>query len=632
MRHYYLNSRILFLLIVVTLFFSCNKEQRITDSHQTLYKDLTERLSYKNQDSVINVVNDYSKENGVSFTATDSAYMFKSLGLAYMYKRDYRKSLNYLLRTDSILTRTESYKELADVKPKIIIAYSRLAQLDKALEVAQRAEVIAKSHAPEKLADLYGEFARVYYYLDRTSNKAVMYLKKASDNALKYGDTTLYANMSFRVSTVYTQKKMIDSSLYYLDNAINILEKGSNSLLLSYAYTEKGNCYGSVGFKNRALRYYKKSIELCRKVNLPITTNLYNCGSIYMNRGKTDSALYFYKKVLRSTRDVNLDTKTKGMVEHSFKYIADIYISKNRPYKALQAYKDYIRYRDDVYNDNMHSKLAEIETKYQTEIKQAKIDKLEREMDYRKQVQVNNAIIIVALILIIAFVIFGFIYYSRAKAATRDQEQFMLEQRLLRSQMNPHFILNTFTTIQSFISGKKLDMAERYLVKFSRLLRLSLDNSIEEYVSLEEETEAIINYLELQKMRFDRMFEYEIDIDDNIDSYDILIPPMLIQPFVENSVEHGFKGVEEGGKITISVKKLDGVILCKVDDNGCGLNRTEEEKDKKKPSHSINITKRRFSLLDNKSSNKFSVDIHNKNKPQEGSGVLVVLTIPFKNM
>ncbi len=632
MRHYFISSRVLFFLTVIALFLSCNKQNREIDIHKTFYNDITEQLNYKNQDSVIDVVKVYHINNNSSFTDTDSAYMFKSLGMAHMYKRDYKRSLNYLLRADSLFTKTDSYKDLADIKPKIVIDYARLAQLDKALDVAQKAEIITKEHAPEKLAELYGEFARVYFYLERGSSKAVRYLKKASDYAIRYSDTSLYANMSFRIATIYTQKRMIDSSLYYLDNAIDILEEGSNAALLSYAYTEKGNCYGSVGFKNRSLNYYKKSISLCKKVNLPITTNLYNCGSIYLNRGKTDSALYYYKQVLKSTRNIKIDKKTKGLLEYSFKYIADIYISKNKPYKALQAYKDYIRYREEVYNDNMHSKLAELETKYQTEIKQAKIDKLEREMDYRKQVQVNNAIIIVALILIIAFVVFGFIYYSKARTAKRDQEQFMLEQRLLRSQMNPHFILNTFTTIQSFISGKKLDMAERYLVKFSRLLRLSLDNSIEEYISLEDEIEAITNYLELQKMRFDRMFEYEIDIEDGIDCYDILIPPMLIQPFVENSIEHGFKGVEEGGMIKIMVKKLQGVILCKVDDNGCGLNIKEEQAEKKKPSHSINITKRRFSLLGNKFSSNFNVDINNKNKPEEDSGVSVVLTIPFKNI
>lgn len=610
---------------------ACSEQSTCNLNHERFYVLTIKKLTPLNQDSIINLLKTYYNENVDSHTDTDIAIYNKVLGRSCLKKRDYYGGIKCLTISDSLFSNQKEYKHLTETSVFLINSYARVSMLDKALDVAHKAEAIAKEHNPKALSNIYGEIARIYYYLEKASDQAVRYLKLASENAIEYKDTLFHANLNFRLSTVYTEKNMIDTSLVYLNKAIKVLKNHPNSVLLPYIYTEKGSCYSKKGKNKEALVFYKKSTELLRKNKLPIYSNLYNIGKFYHAQGALDSALYYYKATLYNASRVELNKKLKTIVENTFKDISDIYLRRNKPYIALQAYKDYIQSREKVYEADMKSKLVELETKYQAQKKQATIDKLQRDMEHRKQVQIRNIIIIVALLLVIIFVSIFFVYYSRSRNMERTQEKFMLEQRLLRSQMNPHFILNTFTTIQSFISAAKIELAERYLVKFSRLLRLSLDNSIEEYVSLEDELDAITNYLELQKMRFDRKFEYNINIDENLDTYDLVIPPMLIQPFIENSIEHGFKGVKQGGLINVNITERDNSIYCVIEDNGCGLNgKIEKRKNSSKPSHSINITKRRFTLLGDKQNSDFRVNVVDRFISEGVRGVSVRLLIPVK--
>ncbi len=124
----------------------------------------------------------------------------------------------------------------------------------------------------------------------------------------------------------------------------------------------------------------------------------------------------------------------------------------------------------------------------------------------------------------------------------------LLKQRLLRSQMNPHFIFNSLSGIQNFIVTEKSTKASIYLSKFATLVRNILDSSVKEYVTLEKEIATIENYLELQKVRYAGKFEFSIKTDDAIDPESTMIPPMLAQPFIENAIEHGIVHSEKWDK------------------------------------------------------------------------------------
>ncbi|WP_315821060.1 sensor histidine kinase [Paraflavitalea speifideaquila] len=144
-----------------------------------------------------------------------------------------------------------------------------------------------------------------------------------------------------------------------------------------------------------------------------------------------------------------------------------------------------------------------------------------------------------------------------------------LEMRALRAQMNPHFIFNVLSSIQYYILYNDSISAQNYLSKFARLIRITLDNSRVTFVSLEKELTLLRLYLDLENLRFEEKFMYEIDVDAGINQNDVLIPNLLLQPYVENAIKHGFRG-RLGSFLSVRLWPSQGKIVCTITDNGIG--------------------------------------------------------------
>lgn len=188
----------------------------------------------------------------------------------------------------------------------------------------------------------------------------------------------------------------------------------------------------------------------------------------------------------------------------------------------------------------------------------------------------------------------------REKKMMEQNRFLMLEQKLLRSQMNPHFIFNSLSSIQSFIFESNPIEAGSYLSRFADLIRSILYNSREEFISLEKEIKTLRNYLELQQLRYNQKFDFELDVDPLLDIENMSIPPMLAQPFIENAIEHGIKHIDERGLISISFTLMDDSILLMVEDNGIGIKAAKKMKNKKGQEHkslATIITKERIEIL-----------------------------------
>ena len=150
-----------------------------------------------------------------------------------------------------------------------------------------------------------------------------------------------------------------------------------------------------------------------------------------------------------------------------------------------------------------------------------------------------------------------------------------LEQKLLRSQMNPHFVFNSLTSIQNYVLGNYSYKANHYLAKFSKLLRLILENSRNNTISLQQEVQTLDHYLNLQKIRYEDKFDFQLEVDSTLDQEIIKIPPMLTQPFVENAIEHGFKPATYKGLLSIRFERAQDYIVAIIADNGIGIERSK---------------------------------------------------------
>lgn len=243
------------------------------------------------------------------------------------------------------------------------------------------------------------------------------------------------------------------------------------------------------------------------------------------------------------------------------------------------------------------------------------------------------------IIATIALIIFSIIHRIKKRNRLQatilafEKKLFELEQKTLRLQMNPHFIFNTLNSIQSFILRNDTDKAIHFLTKFSRLMRLILNNTRQSNIVLHDEIETLTLYLQIEKLRFDDKFDYSFEIDKQLDTEYILIPPMLIQPFVENAILHGIIHKEERGHISISFNKINNYMQCIVLDNGIGREMAARLKVNAGLSHksqSLNIIKERIAIMNKQNILQTElkiIDLLEANKPL---GTKVIISIPIK--
>lgn len=223
--------------------------------------------------------------------------------------------------------------------------------------------------------------------------------------------------------------------------------------------------------------------------------------------------------------------------------------------------------------------------------------------------EVNPLIFWFLLPVLFSFIFFFFIIYRirreslvKEKETEQKRQNAEMEMRSLRTQMNPHFIFNCLQSIHQFILTKDNDSAGEYLIKFSKLIRLILENSMHSEIPLKDELEALVLYMDLECLRIDGGFSYEIKIDETIDQDLTLIPPLLLQPFIENSIWHGFPQKKGNRLIKIEVNRIENSLHIIIIDNGVLAGKSITGHTGKTKSLGVSITSERIDLL-NKSRN-----------------------------
>lgn len=237
-------------------------------------------------------------------------------------------------------------------------------------------------------------------------------------------------------------------------------------------------------------------------------------------------------------------------------------------------------------------------------------------------------VIITFLLLTITFT------FLLVRLRKKDKREIIdLKQKFLTSQLNPHFIFNSLTAIQSYIFRNEPYYAGKYLANFSKLIRLVLENSRQKLVSIGKEKEILNHYLDLQAFRFDGKFEYSISVNSNIDEEHVLIPPMLAQPFIENSIEHGIIHLGHKGKIDIRYMLKNDNLIIEIEDNGIGIINAQGAKNinsQKHKSLATVITQERLNNLKKIYGKTVKMEIADlsSQKNSQKQGTLIRFTIP----
>lgn len=569
-----------------------SKQERILRYKSQLKSSISSQQqmqSLKNYDSIINFYQG-------TIVNLDSLNLYYQDAISYAQQkgnRSFEIKYNYLYASYLLVNESlsDSYKIFIELEP----------------------EVSASDY--DYKSEFYSNFARLNYVLGY-HNVALEYLKKSAAIDEQKG-LLVQTSMGYNnLGIIYKSLKVLDSSLYFHRKSLAINIKLKDSVAISQSYNNLGVTYLNVKKDTaQALIFYEKALKV--NPNRPTDSFLNNYAAMLATGNRLDDA----KDILESLIVGSSDIKDKVDALTTLITIA----TKKEDYQLAL---EYYQLREELelvrLDDSRAQEIEQLKSKFEVEKKEDLIVQLKKNGQLQELANNQKRVLLVILIIVFILLFIAGALYIRNKQNVASNERLLIEQRLLRAQMNPHFIFNTLGAIQSFILEKNDKAAISYLSKFSKLIRVILDNSRHSYVSFETELLALENYLKLQQLRFNNSFTFNITQNEELkENLDVLIPPMLFQPFVENAIEHGFRSSKIPGIIDIEFILKENLIECIITDNGIGRIAAGKVADTNKSSLSSKITLERLELLGLK---KNSIQIKDLEK-----GTQVNLLIPTKD-
>ncbi len=463
---------------------------------------------------------------------------------------------------------------------------------------------------------------------------------------------------------------------YYRKSCVNTKQEAlrfAQSLTLLQQYDSAKYYYGLADTSDlRTLRFYLVGIgkyyflqkqydkalpNLLRSLNYHEQYNdrnqvmraLLDIANTYLALGNDDLAFKYANKGLSIAKQ----TGAKQFIKDACEILFSVYDYWHQPDSAYFYYKQYTIMKDSVLNNQVKGKLAAYTFEQKMELLNK--EKQIQQAQLQKESLIKNILIVgVIVLLLFGVIIFRNIILKRKSEVHRrelaenelqiqklesektkvelQQQATNLEMQALRAQMNPHFIFNALNAINHFILKNESETAASYLINFSRLIRMVLNNSSKSFIPLEDELETLQLYIDLERLRFKNSFDYKCNYSNKIDVYNICIPPLILQPFVENAIWHGLMHKETKGHLEIELFQEEDVLCCKITDDGVGRNKGAALKSKSVSTHKsmgMRITADRIAILQQKKQLDTTIKISDLVLP-DGSpgGTEVLLKIP----
>ncbi len=364
----------------------------------------------------------------------------------------------------------------------------------------------------------------------------------------------------------------------------------------------------------------------------------YKIANAYIAQEKLDEAIpYLEKSIVEADKDDDLVVQ-----KDATRKLSEVYRYKGDYTKALETYQDYVAVVDSLYVRkeqeisraarfsreiaNTQNRISSLEQ--ERELNQSKYSLAVTEQQLYEETSKRQKWIIYSLIFGIALMaITSFLYYRSNKQQKLANN--ILALKSLRTQMNPHFIFNALNSVNNYIAKSDERSANRFLSEFSVLMRSVLENSEEDFIPLTKELELLELYVKLEHSRFQDKFDYRIEVAEKIDLATFQIPPMLLQPYIENAIWHGLRYKEEKGFLSIKVNQLTTDMLeITIEDNGIGRKKSAELKtanQRKQKSKGMGNIKKRIQILNDMYKNRVDVSISDLNEDQTGTKVSLKL-------
>jgi len=583
-----------------------------------------QKIAEKNrQNAKIAEVNNLLALNFMLDNKKDSALRYTELSIQYA-----RRTSNKSVLAESFNIQARVYAYFGQLELSVA---KNIISLQLALEVNDRFR-LAK----------YNRELGVSQRLINNLNDAEYYFKQSYDNAQKIAD---YHQMGLALSnlgTIYFGRKEFKKAIASAQRAIRLLSElndfnglGEAYDILGIIYREQKDYTLAASSFNKSLVYYESTGNKEK-----IAGVYHNVGTVFRKQKKYGNALNYLQRSI----EIREQFGSKSQIYTTYREIADVYRDLGKTNEALKYLDMYLDYQDSNTTIQSATKIAELSELYRSEQRDRLIlmqsDSIERQGQERaftstklENIQLrNNSQMYFIIGFLIISVLAGIIVFYRWNQTRIKQERKEAEmsQTLLRAQMNPHFVFNAMSVIQSYIYENDVENSSKFLVNFSRLMRLILENSPKEFIPIETEIEILQKYLETQKLRFEDRFEYSIECEDVLFEEGAVIPPMITQPFIENAIEHGQLHTIEGGFILISFSKQNNMLDVIIEDNGIGRKGAElNKKSKDHKSMAMKITKDRIDNMSKKYRTEGRLVVEDFNKKLQ-TGTKVLLSLPYK--
>jgi anti-sigma regulatory factor (Ser/Thr protein kinase) len=564
------------------------------------YQFLSE-YHYKQPDSVISFLNkEYDILKNTKCNQKLWLDYYNNLSHYHLSNNDIKNGVASITEGIFYAEALKDYEQLALFYSNLAVAFSRLDQLDKMLYYAQKLNSIIPYVSDTKsrisrLLNVATSYNTYYWnkhkpvYIDSVFNIAKDAISLSRKNNFPDG---LFQGYNLMHNKPFANKNYADA-INYLDSALIVIDKYKMSGDLQKKYS----IYSKKVDVLTELKEYKKVLSL------------------------TDSLLTFAQKLNRS----NLIFSAYNRKQLAYKQVND-YANAYRFLDKYHTMKDSINALETIETVN------ELEQKYNKVKNEKTIQQLSQEKQILTQSEKINSLKIklltigVGLALVIIILAF---YVYKQNLLKQKQNVLLTEQRLNRSRINPHFIFNSITSLQG-VALKENDGKQLFthLYNLSQLMRDTLEGSYTDIVSIEQELNFIKNYISLQKLNRQNKFELNISCAESLEKQTVYLPSMLLQPFIENAIEHGFANKEYGGIIDLRIEQQQNELKIEIQDNGIGFSNDSQET-KKHISRAMQITTDRLFLLNKlyQSHARFTV----KSEKNKGTTIEILLPLNLKD-
>ncbi len=532
----------------------------------------------------------------------------------------------------------ENYNDLITIYNNTGNVYYKLGDYEKAMgQFSKALDIIHLTNSNGQEGSIMLNIGNLFDWTNQYNNAKHFY-KQAMVSFERQSDSVGMTKALLNIGLILEKQQLQDSAMLFYTNALHISEMLENNELMAMSYN-------AVGKTLLHQKEYKRAEMFLTKANESASVNqnasemakaLHNLATLNFETGQIEKSKDFVLKSLSLNKQIHFVAQQM----ENLQLLCSLEESSNNKGAALQHLKAVMVLRDSLFKMEKKEENIAAEGKFNLKLKDQEIKNKEVEITQQNaliQKTKERNILILLSVFLVFLIILGLFNRTRLIQARRkviaEKKQAETEHRLLRSQMNPHFMFNALNSIQSFIADNNSMQAEIYLSKFATLIRYYLESSSKTLVPLEEELKNMQLYLELEQLRLNHSFDFQINTDIDYELDDIDIPPLLVQPFIENAVWHGLRTKVGKGNFSLSFENVPEGILCKMEDNGIGRAASAKlsKEMKKQTSKGIEITQSRLKGLFHEKKQAHYFKIIDLYAPSgQPSGTRVEFIIPYK--